>query len=79
MLRNPDSGKDIYLNHPNWMGSFKGNMVLVDGLQRITAAFINYRLPPMGTCIMERCLCCLPPNYKYYKPLKKHILKEKLK
>lgn len=24
-------------NHPNWMGSFQGDFVVVDGLQRITA------------------------------------------
>lgn len=27
----------LYFNHPNWMGSFKGDFVLVDGLQRLTA------------------------------------------
>ena len=27
----------ILLNHPNWMGSFRGDMVIVDGKQRLTA------------------------------------------
>ena len=27
----------LKLNHPNWMGSFEGQMVCVDGLQRLTA------------------------------------------
>jgi uncharacterized protein with ParB-like and HNH nuclease domain len=38
MLTIPNSGKHIYFNHPGWMGSFRGEFVLVDGLQRITAA-----------------------------------------
>lgn len=37
----------IQFNHPNWMGSFKGEFVCVDGLQRITALikFVNNELP----------------------------------
>lgn len=33
----------IQFNHPGWMGSFKGEFVCVDGLQRLTALlkFIN--------------------------------------
>ncbi len=30
-------GKDIYFNHPGWMGSFMGDFVIVDGKQRIEA------------------------------------------
>ncbi len=37
MLKGGESGKSIYFNHPGWMKSFKGDFVLVDGLQRITA------------------------------------------
>lgn len=37
VLRGGMSGKDIYFNCPGWMNNFKGPMVLVDGLQRITA------------------------------------------
>lgn len=37
-------------NHPNWMGSFKGDFVCVDGLQRITALlkFLKNELPVFG-------------------------------
>lgn len=47
MLREPQSGKEIYFNHPNWMGSYKGELVLVDGLQRLTAAlrYIHNEIP----------------------------------
>lgn len=50
MLKGGESGKNIFLNHPGWMGSFKGEFVLVDGLQRITAArrFINDEIPAYG-------------------------------
>lgn len=37
LLKNPTSGLEIYFNHPNWMGSFKGEMLLVDGKQRLEA------------------------------------------
>lgn len=37
LLKNPTSGRDIYFNHSNWMGSWKGDFVMVDGLQRLTA------------------------------------------
>lgn len=50
MLRNPSSGREIFLNHPGWMTSWKGDFVLVDGLQRITAArrFMNNEIPAFG-------------------------------
>jgi len=50
MLRQPQSGREIYFNHPGWMGSFEGDFVLVDGLQRITAAqrFVNNEIPAFG-------------------------------
>lgn len=55
MLRQPQSGKHIYFNHPGWMTSFKGDMVLVDGLQRITAAvrFMNNDLKVYGCYYSE--------------------------
>lgn len=37
ILRGGSSGKDIYFNHPGWMTSFEGEMVIVDGKQRIEA------------------------------------------
>ena len=37
VLRGGMSGKDIFFNHPGWMRDWKGNMVCVDGLQRLTA------------------------------------------
>ena len=50
MLKIPFSGQHIYLNHPGWMGSFKGEFVLVDGLQRLTTAlkFIHNELKAYG-------------------------------
>jgi len=47
ILRGGKSARMIYLNHPNWMRSFKGNFVLVDGKQRLEAAlkFMNNELP----------------------------------
>jgi len=37
----------IYLNHENWMGSFEGDFVIVDGKQRITSLlmFLNNKFP----------------------------------
>lgn len=51
LLKNPQSGKEIYFNHPNWMNSFKGDFVLVDGLQRLTAvlAFLNNKIKVYGS------------------------------
>lgn len=54
ILRGGKTGRTIYLNHPNWMGSFdKGSVgfVCVDGLQRTTAIrrFINNEIPAFGT------------------------------
>jgi len=37
ILRNGNSGRDIYFNHPGWFRSFEGKMVIVDGKQRIEA------------------------------------------
>ena len=37
ILRNGDSGRDIYFNHPGWFREWDGTMVVVDGKQRIEA------------------------------------------
>jgi hypothetical protein len=72
-LRGGKSAREIYWNHPGWMGAFKGDMVLVDGLQRITAllAFLNDEIPAFGTfrkdftghvpltCTLRMCVCNL--------------------
>lgn len=50
LLKGGNSGKDIYFNHPQWQGNYKGEFVLVDGLQRITACldFMNNKIPVFG-------------------------------
>ena len=50
ILRGGVSGRDIYFNQPGWMNTFYGQMVLVDGKQRVTAvlAFLNDELPAFG-------------------------------
>lgn len=50
VLRGGESGRIIYFNHPGWMGSFKGDFVCVDGLQRLTAIcrFFNNEIPVFG-------------------------------
>lgn len=54
-LRGGRSGDITYWNHPNWMGSWKGTLELVDGLQRITAVrmFMRDELPAFGHCFSE--------------------------
>lgn len=55
MLRQPQSGREIFFNHRGWMTSFEGDFVLVDGLQRITAArkFLNNELPAYGHLLKD--------------------------
>lgn len=50
LLKGGTSARVIYFNHPNWMGSWKGEFVCVDGLQRLTAVlkFINNELHAFG-------------------------------
>jgi len=40
----------LYFNHPGWMKDWKGKMVLVDGLQRLTAClnFLNNKIKIFG-------------------------------
>ena len=37
ILRNGNSGRDIYFNHPGWFRRWDGQMVIVDGKQRVEA------------------------------------------
>ncbi len=37
ILRGGASSREIYFNQPGWMGDFRGQMVLVDGKQRLEA------------------------------------------
>lgn len=50
-LRGGKTGNVVYFNHPEWMGSFIGEFVCVDGLQRITAIqrFLNNEIKAFGT------------------------------
>ena len=49
------SGRQLYFNHPGWMSSFKGDFVLVDGLQRLTAVleFLNNKVKVFGKYFNE--------------------------
>jgi len=44
------TGKDIYFNHEGWGRNYKGEFVIVDGLQRLTTIlmFINNEFPIFG-------------------------------
>ena len=50
ILRNGESGKDLYFNHPGWFKSWEGQMVIVDGKQRIEAVlgFIHNEVKAYG-------------------------------
>jgi len=55
-LRGGQSSREIIFNHPNWMGSYKGQMVLVDGKQRLEAVrkFLRNELPVFnGYCVYD--------------------------
>ena len=49
-LMGGESSRVIMFNHPNWQGNYKGEMVLVDGKQRLEAArkFMRNELPIFG-------------------------------
>jgi hypothetical protein len=34
-LKGGESGMSLYFNHPEWMNSFEGQMLLIDGKQRL--------------------------------------------
>lgn len=46
-LRGGESSRNLIFNHPNWSGNYKGEMVLVDGKQRLEAVkkFLRNELP----------------------------------
>jgi hypothetical protein len=51
ILSGGSSGTNLYFNHPGWRSSYKGDFVLVDGLQRITAvlAFLHNKITAYGS------------------------------
>jgi hypothetical protein len=55
ILQEPQSGKEIYFNHPGWMTDWKGEFVLVDGRQRIEAArrFLSGEIRAFGHLVTE--------------------------
>ena len=55
ILKGGISARDLFMNHPNWMSSFEGDMVIVDGKQRIQAVldFLNDKIPAFGTLFSE--------------------------
>jgi len=54
-LRGGKTGRVFYFNHPGWMTTFEGDMVLVDGKQRIQAIrrFINNEIRVFGSLFSE--------------------------
>ena len=50
-----EGGMVLYLNHPGWMASFKGDFVIVDGKQRLEAvrAFVRGDIPAFGHLCSE--------------------------
>lgn len=50
MLRGGVGSDEIRFNHTEWMRSFEGEFVLVDGLQRLTAClkFLRNKIPAFG-------------------------------
>ena len=55
VLKGGTSGKEIYLNHPGWMKSFKGKFEVVDGKQRISAVldFLHDKIKVFGKYYSE--------------------------
>lgn len=51
ILRNGKSGRDILWNCPGWQDGYEGPVVLVDGLQRLTAVrkFMRSEIPAFET------------------------------
>jgi len=50
MLRGGCTNNEFLLNHPGWMHTFRGDFVLVDGLQRLTAIreMLEDKVPVFG-------------------------------
>lgn len=55
VLRGGRGALNLYFNHPNWMGSFKGVLELVDGKQRLESVrkFLNNELPAFGRLLED--------------------------
>jgi len=55
ILKEGNSGRDIYFNHPGWLKDWKGEFVCVDGLQRLTAIlkFTDNKLKVFGHYLQE--------------------------
>ncbi len=55
ILRDGQSGRDVYFNNPSWHGGGKGEYVCVDGLQRLTALlrFVRNEIPAFGNLYSE--------------------------
>jgi len=65
-LKEPQSGLEIFFNHPGWMSSWEGEFVLVDGKQRLEAArrFLKNEIPAFG---------CLYRDFTGYKHIPYNI------
>ena len=55
ILKGCPSGRDIYFNHPDWMGGYDGDLEILDGQQRIGAvtAFLNNKIKVFGNYFNE--------------------------
>ena len=55
VLRGGKSGRDLYFNHPGWMNNFKGDFVVVDGKQRLSAVFdfLDNKIKAYGSFLSE--------------------------
>lgn len=55
LLRGGLDGREVYFNHPGWQYDYKGDMVCMDGLQRITAVrrFMNDEIRAFGALASE--------------------------
>lgn len=50
LIMGGETGRELVFNHPNWMGSFEGYFVLIDGKQRLNAIkrFFNNKIKVFG-------------------------------
>ena len=55
ILKGGASGRDIYFNNPSWSGTYAEKTVLVDGKQRLEAAFqfLDNKIPAFGHLYSE--------------------------
>lgn len=56
LIRGGSGANELLFNHPGWMGNWKGDFVLVDGLQRLTTilAFMKDELPVFGGHVLSQ-------------------------